>query len=128
MFSSLSSNLLPSKILGELNESVLKEQVIEVARLLIALPSPNPPLDNTRIAVSAQEVLQKLLPSAEVTIHKFGEVSNLVARLNGSGLILVNPPWPLEGELTTLLPVLAEVLGRQSRGSFTLDWLAGETV
>ena len=49
-------------------------------------------------------------------------------RLNGSGLILVNPPWPLQGELATLLPVLAEVLGRQGRGSFTLDWLAGETV
>jgi len=47
-------------------------------------------------------------------------------RLTGSGLILVNPPWPLEGELSTLLPVLAEVLGRQGRGSFKLDWLAGE--
>ena len=29
------------------------------------------------------------------------------SRLNGSGLILVNPPWTLEGELQALLPVLA---------------------
>ena len=47
-------------------------------------------------------------------------------RLTGSGLILVNPPWPLHGELSTLLPVLAATLGRQEQGSFRLDWLAGE--
>jgi 23S rRNA (adenine2030-N6)-methyltransferase len=47
-------------------------------------------------------------------------------RLTGSGLILVNPPWPLHGELSTLLPVLAATLGRQGQGSFRLDWLAGE--
>jgi 23S rRNA (adenine2030-N6)-methyltransferase len=47
-------------------------------------------------------------------------------KLNGSGLILVNPPWTLAGELTTLLPALAERLGRDGKGSFNLDWLAGE--
>jgi 23S rRNA (adenine2030-N6)-methyltransferase len=47
-------------------------------------------------------------------------------KLNGSGLILVNPPWTLAGELTTLLPALAERLGRDGKGSFKLDWLAGE--
>lgn len=47
-------------------------------------------------------------------------------RLTGSGLILVNPPWTLSDELAVLLPPLAAVLGREGRGSFTLDWLAGE--
>lgn len=47
-------------------------------------------------------------------------------RLNGSGLILVNPPWTLEAELKVLLPALAGVLGRHGKGRFTLDWLAGE--
>jgi 23S rRNA (adenine2030-N6)-methyltransferase len=47
-------------------------------------------------------------------------------RLNGSGLILVNPPWTLEGELKILLPALAGILGRAGKGRFTLDWLAGE--
>jgi 23S rRNA (adenine2030-N6)-methyltransferase len=47
-------------------------------------------------------------------------------RLNGSGLIAINPPWTLEGELAVLLPFLAERLGRDGKGSFRLDWLSGE--
>jgi len=48
-------------------------------------------------------------------------------RLNGSGLILVNPPWTLPGELERLLPALAEILANAGHGGFRLDWLAGET-
>jgi 23S rRNA (adenine2030-N6)-methyltransferase len=46
-------------------------------------------------------------------------------RLNGCGLIIVNPPWALEGELGTLLPALAACLG-QGNGSSRLDWLMRE--
>lgn len=49
-------------------------------------------------------------------------------RLNGSGLILVNPPWRLEEELTTLLPEFLRVLARDGQGRFTLDWLSPEAV
>ena len=48
-------------------------------------------------------------------------------RLNGSGMIIVNPPWRLEEELTFMLPKLTGILARQGKGQFTLDWLAGET-
>jgi 23S rRNA (adenine2030-N6)-methyltransferase len=49
-------------------------------------------------------------------------------RLNGSGLILVNPPWTLQAELALLLPALALLLERQPRGGgYKLDWLTGET-
>jgi 23S rRNA (adenine2030-N6)-methyltransferase len=47
-------------------------------------------------------------------------------RLNGCGLIIVNPPWKLEAELAGLLPVLAACL-QQGSGSFRLDWLARES-
>jgi 23S rRNA (adenine2030-N6)-methyltransferase len=47
-------------------------------------------------------------------------------RLHGSGLIIVNPPWTLEGELRTLLPALADVLAGETRGAARIDWLAGE--
>ncbi len=48
------------------------------------------------------------------------------SRLNGCGLILVNPPWTLESELSILLPALAGILQRGSNGGFRLDWLAAE--
>jgi len=49
------------------------------------------------------------------------------SRLNGSGLILVNPPWTLQKELALLLPALAALLERQPKsGGYKLDWLAGE--
>jgi 23S rRNA (adenine2030-N6)-methyltransferase len=47
-------------------------------------------------------------------------------RLNGSGLILVNPPWTLSGELERLLPAFAEILAKPGAGGFRLDWVAGE--
>jgi 23S rRNA (adenine2030-N6)-methyltransferase len=47
-------------------------------------------------------------------------------RLNGCGLILVNPPWTLENELSVLMPALAGTLGRDGKGGFRLDWLTGE--
>jgi 23S rRNA (adenine2030-N6)-methyltransferase len=59
---------------------------------------------------------------AELIVSSLSDPS----RLNGSGLILVNPPWTLAGELSTLLPALAQRLGRDGKGSFKLDWLAGE--
>jgi len=48
------------------------------------------------------------------------------SRLNGCGLILVNPPWKLADELAILMPVLAKILGRDGKGAFRLDWLARE--
>jgi 23S rRNA (adenine2030-N6)-methyltransferase len=50
------------------------------------------------------------------------------SKLNGCGLVIVNPPWTLESDLRAILPALATVLGRNGKGSFHLDWLAGERV
>jgi 23S rRNA (adenine2030-N6)-methyltransferase len=44
-------------------------------------------------------------------------------RLNGCGLVLINPPWTLESELSVLLPALAGILGCGGKGGFKLDWL-----
>jgi 23S rRNA (adenine2030-N6)-methyltransferase len=61
---------------------------------------------------------------AELTVAPLADPS----RLNGSGLIVVNPPWRLAQELSALLPALAELLGRGNAGRFRLDWLAGERI
>ena len=49
-------------------------------------------------------------------------------RLRGSGLILVNPPWRLEGELAILFPALAQAMSgtANANGATRITWLAGE--
>lgn len=47
-------------------------------------------------------------------------------RLHGTGMIVVNPPFVLEQEMRTMLPVLAELLGVEGRGRWSVDWVAGE--
>jgi len=56
---------------------------------------------------------------AELTITP----DRATARLAGSGLIVINPPWTLEPDLAVLLPALAAVLGRERPGTFRLDCL-----
>jgi 23S rRNA (adenine2030-N6)-methyltransferase len=46
------------------------------------------------------------------------------ARLNGSGIILINPPWTLEAELRSALPALAEVLAQDEGARARVEWLA----
>ena len=59
---------------------------------------------------------------AELNVAPLSDPSHL----NGCGLILVNPPWTLESELSVLLPALAGILGRAGKGGFRLDWLVRE--
>lgn len=57
---------------------------------------------------------------AEVTVG-----GRAPARLGGSGLIIVNPPWTLEDEFGVLLPALVQALAG-GQGASRLDWLARE--
>lgn len=43
------------------------------------------------------------------------------ARLNGNGLIVVNPPWTLADEAMRFLPALAERLARDDYGAFRCE-------
>jgi 23S rRNA (adenine2030-N6)-methyltransferase len=47
-------------------------------------------------------------------------------RLNGTGLIVVNPPYLLEAEMKTLLPQLSERLSPAATRAWAVDWIAGE--
>jgi 23S rRNA (adenine2030-N6)-methyltransferase len=46
-------------------------------------------------------------------------------RLNGSGMLIVNPPYKLDEELTPALPVLARLMGDKHHDS-SLQWLKKE--
>jgi 23S rRNA (adenine2030-N6)-methyltransferase len=47
-------------------------------------------------------------------------------RLNGSGLLILNPPWQLDTELAPVLPVLARLLGER-HPSWRVEWLKQES-
>lgn len=48
-------------------------------------------------------------------------------RLNGCGMILINPPWHFDRELRDLLPVLHRALARErSGGDWRVEWLTRE--
>ncbi|PZW43658.1 acetylornithine deacetylase/succinyl-diaminopimelate desuccinylase-like protein [Humitalea rosea] len=61
-------------------------QVVEVARTLIAIPSPNPPGDVRAAAEGAAALISALVPGVELTLHPTSpDVTNLVARVHGAG-------------------------------------------
>jgi 23S rRNA (adenine2030-N6)-methyltransferase len=47
-------------------------------------------------------------------------------RLNGSGMVIINPPWQLDEELKAVGPWLWNVLSPEGRGGFKLDCLVPE--
>lgn len=46
--------------------------------------------------------------------------------LDGSGMVVVNPPFTLERELRIVLPVLQRLLAVEKPAHWSLEWLAGE--
>jgi 23S rRNA (adenine2030-N6)-methyltransferase len=47
-------------------------------------------------------------------------------RLDGSGLVVVNPPFVFEKEMRVLLPELKKALAEDSGARWSLEWIAGE--
>ena len=44
--------------------------------------------------------------------------------MNGSGMLILNAPWQLDGQLTTLLPRLCAQLAQSDEAGWRLEWLA----
>lgn len=43
--------------------------------------------------------------------------------MNGSGMLILNAPWQLDGQLTTLLPRLCQQLAQSEEAQWRLEWL-----
>ncbi len=52
--------------------------------------------------------------------------SGKVPRLDGSGMVVVNPPFTLEAELKAMLPELHRLLSLEQGAKWSVNWLAGE--
>ena len=52
---------------------------------------------------------------------------SLEPRLDGTGMIVVNPPYTLESEMQTLLPCLTKLLSEGKGSNFSIQWIRSET-
>jgi len=75
------------------------------------------PIKDPRIATRFHQAIGRVAPPETLAVQLFVREPSDVERLNGSGLVVINPPYTLEGDLAALLPVLAERLadGRGAR-------------
>jgi 23S rRNA (adenine2030-N6)-methyltransferase len=64
----------------------------------------------------------KRLLAVELCVHP----DDSRAGLNGSGMLLVNPPWKVDSDLRAALPALHAILAPAGAGRWRVDWLAGE--
>jgi 23S rRNA (adenine2030-N6)-methyltransferase len=47
-------------------------------------------------------------------------------RFDGTGMIVVNPPYLLQEEMTKISPWLASLFGENNQGSYKIEWITGE--
>jgi 23S rRNA (adenine2030-N6)-methyltransferase len=77
------------------------------------------------------DALARRLRSARLTKVLRAEVTVAASRDDGAltacGLIAVNPPWTLPGELAVMLPELVRVLSAGAGSGQRVDWLTAET-
>lgn len=59
---------------------------------------------------------------AELHVHP----TDTPLRMNGSGMLVLNPPWKVDEEILPVLPKLAKILGGQD-SSFIFEWLKQES-
>ena len=64
----------------------------------------------------------KRLLVAELCVHP----DDSRAGLNGSGILVVNPPWQFEQDLRQVLPLLHEALAERGAGRTRVALLAGD--
>ncbi len=69
--------------------------------------------------------LQKSAAPKLLRIELYVQSADDAQRLNGSGLVISNPPWGLEEELKQVLPWLTSLL-RQGQDGWRMDWLIEE--
>ncbi|MBS0555935.1 MAG: 23S rRNA (adenine(2030)-N(6))-methyltransferase RlmJ [Proteobacteria bacterium] len=69
----------------------------------------------------ARKKIPKVL-CAELLLHP----DNSALRLNGCGMVIVNPPWKFDRQLAELLPALREHLAQGRFGAQRVEWLTGE--
>ncbi|HBX56909.1 23S rRNA (adenine(2030)-N(6))-methyltransferase RlmJ [Pseudomonas sp. UBA2684] len=100
----------------------LNEAISRMRQAVVAIWYPIKALDQLR---RFYRDLEKSSAPKLLRVELYVQATDDATRLNGSGLVISNPPWGLEDELKQLLPWLAEHLA-QGQGGYRLDWLIEE--
>lgn len=100
----------------------LNEAIGRMRQAVVAIWYPIKALDPLR---RFYRDLEKSSAPKLLRVELYVQATDDATRLNGSGLVISNPPWGLEDELKQLLPWLAEHLA-QGPGGYRLDWLIEE--
>ncbi|MCC6208449.1 MAG: 23S rRNA (adenine(2030)-N(6))-methyltransferase RlmJ [Gammaproteobacteria bacterium] len=84
-----------------------------------------PVIERRRIDSLEQALGQSGIP--RIQLFELGVEPDARARgMTASGMIVINPPWTLRGEMETALPCLADALGRDGGGHYRMFELTGE--
>lgn len=107
------------------------EKVIEgIEQALRRLPAATiavwyPLTERARVDAFFRELEHLRLPPCWTTeLCVAGEASSL--RMRGCGLLVINPPWQLDREISTVLPWLRTLLAQEAGASAGLYWLVSE--
>lgn len=86
------------------------------------------PIKNRRAVADFRTQLARLeIPKIlDLTLEIRGQQDQ--ASLDGSGIVVVNPPWTLADEMRVLLPVLTDCLALDAGGGWSVEWLAGDRI
>ena len=100
----------------------LNEAIGRMRQAIVAIWYPIKSLDQLR---RFYRDLEKSAAPKLLRVELYVQPTDDAQRLNGSGLVISNPPWGLEEELKQLLPWLAAQLA-QGQDGWRLDWLIEE--
>jgi len=64
--------------------------------------------------------------SKTLVVELLRQPDDSALRLNGCGMVIVNPPWQFDQQLRRLMPVLQDRLKVSGPGQIRLDWLTRE--
>ncbi len=85
------------------------------------------PIKNRKAVAAFREALRETgIPKLLDIVFEI-RPSSSEPSLDGTGMVVVNPPFTLEEELRALLPVLHRALAAERSARWTMDWLAGES-
>lgn len=82
------------------------------------------PIKDPKLVARFHRAIADTCPRASLVVELMLRTPRHPDKLNGCGLVVVNPPWQLEEKLAAVLPLLAERLGQGEGAGYRLEMLA----